>query len=403
MRTHANYERLGELALDSHRRGRAVSGIGQCDVSLARLYSYAFRLHVIGAFHATQVALEAVAVPDELAKLQLRRAAESLNDLANRSMEAVSEDERTLISTFHHYYTHLGRAVEAIDAACERAALDELFKIRTRFLESMEAITTSNGIHVTVDTHAPTQASYLVPSLGITIVPLVYGDHHSWNLAWLDGDCSDVPYHLHHEGVEIHLGYSPLHGYTVLGDSKAEVTESYAMPIPPMTRHGYTNIGPQTHHVPFIFGSQSCSGWGVFLDVEPQPVPLDQLVSRSLLSPALNGSVYLDREIDAAAAKHHPVRYPIISAAMTDRADVGGLELSVSRITSRPFRLTSDRFCAMSVVRGCGVVRMSGQERAVAKHDHFGIPANLPAELQASGSEPFVLLDAVLKPAPRGN
>jgi mannose-6-phosphate isomerase-like protein (cupin superfamily) len=115
----------------------------------------------------------------------------------------------------------------------------------------------------------------------------------------------------------------------------------------------------------------------------------------------MNGTVYLDREIDAAAAKHHPVRYPIISASLTDRADVGGLELSVSRVTSRRFRLTSDRFCAMSVVRGRGVVWMADQECAVAKHDHFGVPANLTVEMQASGSEPFVLLDAVLKPSPR--
>jgi len=84
-----------------------------------------------------------------------------------------------------------------------------LFRIRDLFVRHMEAITTGNGIHLTQDTGAPEQGSFVVPNLGITIVPLVYGDHHSWNLAWLGSERSDVPYHLYHlhsEGVEIHFG-----------------------------------------------------------------------------------------------------------------------------------------------------------------------------------------------------
>ena len=76
----------------------------------------------------------------------------------------------------------------------------------------------------------------------------------------------------------------PMHGYTVLGDAKAELTEGYAMPIPPDTRHGYSNIGTLPHHVPFIFGSLTTGGWGVFLDVEPQPIELDRLETTTVLS-----------------------------------------------------------------------------------------------------------------------
>ena len=54
-------------------------------------------------------------------------------------------------------------------------------------------------------------------------MPLVYGDYHSWNLAYLDEERLNVPFHLHKEGVEIHLGYSPMHGYTIHGECYAEV------------------------------------------------------------------------------------------------------------------------------------------------------------------------------------
>src|SRR5579872_2062185 len=291
LRMHPNYERLADMACSSHARGRAPSGIDERDITLARLYDYAFRGQVIGAFHATREALAAIPASDRLAAAHLSRAAELLPDLANRSMDSVGEDARALISTFHHYSTHVARTVSALDASCELLPSPALARVRDLFIGHMESISAGNGIHLTCDTGAPEQASFVVPSLGITIVPLVYGDHHSWNLAWLDGERSDVPYHLHREGVEIHLGYNPMHGYTVLGNAKAELTEGYAMPIPPNTRHGYTNIGNQRHNVPFIFGSLSCGGWGVFLDVEPQPIELDRLETTSVLSNRLNNTV----------------------------------------------------------------------------------------------------------------
>jgi hypothetical protein len=397
LRMHANYERLADLTCASHERGRASSGISDRDITLARLYSHALRIHVIGAFHATRTALRNVSVSDPLAGVQLLRADELLADLANRAMDSVGHDVRALISTFHHYCTHVARTVDALDGACAVAPSSELCRVRDRFVAHMEAITAGNGIHLTQDTGAPEQGSFVVPSLGITIVPLVYGDHHSWNLAWLDGARSDVPYHLHREGVEIHLGYNPLHGYTVLGDAKAELTEAYAMPIPPDTRHGYTNIGSRTHHVPFIFGSLTRGGWGVFLDVEPQPKELDQLKTVPVLSHLLNGTVLLEREIEKAAQKFACVRYAIIQAEATDRDGTGGLELSIARVTVHGLELRPDRFCAVSVVHGHGIVRMAGEERTLSPHDHFGIPADVAATIHQAGNEPLVLLDAVLR------
>lgn len=396
---HANYARLRHISIDSHARGRAASGIHSEEVALARLYSYAFRLHVIGAFHATRLALEPLKIKSASAGLQIQRAIESLVDLANRGMDSIAEDERALISAFHFYSTLVQRTLNALEGALESEESSELSLIADCFQRHMQDIVASNGIYLTRDTHAPEQASFVVPNLGITIVPLVYGDHHSWNLAWLDGQRSDVPFHRHHEGVEIHLGYSPMHGYTILGDAKAEVTEGYAMPIPPETRHGYTNIGDCAHHVPFVFGSQTCSGWGVFLDVEPSPSSLSDLETKPVQSAYFNGTVMLEREIEFAASKHHPVRYPVIPARLTDRGRAGGLELSIARVTQRGSSLCLPRFCAVSVVRGHGKVRIAGQERTIQAHDHFGIPANLRADFFADDGEPLVLLDAVLAPS----
>lgn len=399
LRMHANYSRLTELACASHARGRAPAGIAARDITLARLYSYAFRGEVIGAFHAAREALSREQTADPLARAHLSRASELLTDLSNRAMDTVGDDARALISTFHHYCTLIERTVDALDRAQALIRSATLARIRELFVGQMERITAGNGIHLTRDTGVPEQGSFIVPGLGITIVPLVYGDHHSWNLAWLDSRQADVPYHLHREGVEIHLGYHPMHGYTVLGDFKAELTEGYAMPIPPGTRHGYTNIGPQPHHVPFIFGSLTCGGWGVFLDVESQAVELDRLETTSVLGRKMNGTVLLDREIQKAAEKFGSVRYPLIPAEATDRGGTGGLELSIAHASERGLEILTDQFCAVSVVRGTGIVEMAGEQRDISKHDHFGIPAGVRGMIRQTGGESLVLLDAILLPA----
>src|SRR5262245_11833598 len=111
------------------------------------------------------------------------------------------------------------------------------------------------------------------------------------------------------------------------------------------------------------------------------------------MSQKLNHTVFLEREIQKAAEKSFHVRHPIIPAEVTDRGGVGGLELSIARVTSRGLELSPDRFCAVSVVRGRGIVAMAGEEREIAQHDHFGIPAGVAASVRETGGGPLVLLD----------
>ena len=405
MKMHQNYSRLVSLAAESHSRGRDPFLANERDIALARLYSYAFRRHVIGAFHATRqelgnIELSDARADDRLAALQVARVQDSLADLANRSMDAIENDGRALISSFHFYATHVARVKTALDEACALTRHTGLQTICDRFASQMEAITSCNGLSITRDREAPAQGSFVVPNLGITIVPLVYGDHHSWNLAWLDGERSDVPCHLHREGVEIHLGYSPLHGHTILGNSKAEVKEGYAMPIPPGTRHGYSNIGTLTHHLPFIFGSSSLGGWGVFLDVEARPTEAKDLADAPVTAQELNGTVFLEREIERAAAEATTHQRVILPASKTGRGGAGGIELSIARVADDPLVLESPSFRAFSVVRGCGRLLLAGEEIEIAPHDHFGIPAGLAATIlwsTAPESDPLVLLEAGLE------
>ena len=401
LQMHANYARLADLATGSHLRGRDTKGISNQDIGLARLYSYALRAHVIGAFHSTRQAIAGIRTENLLAACQLLRASESLAVLANRSMDEVGHDARALLSTFYQYSTHIGIVIDALATACELEESVILDNVRDCFLRHMEKIISGNGLHLAQDTRADEGATFVVPNLGITIVPLVYGDHHSWNVAWLRGDRSNVPIHFHDGGVEIHLGYGPVTGYTILNNAKAEVKEGYAMPIPPKSRHGFVNLGKEMHHVPFIFGSLRLGGWGVFADVTPQTVDVDSLTNEPISSSAMNGTVLLEREIERAATYNATARYPIIPVQQTDRDGIGGLELSIARVAAGGLRYNSDQFCAVSVVRGSGVLNMMSQSIDITSHDHFGIPAGMTAEIIETGEDPLVLLDAVIRRADR--
>jgi hypothetical protein len=394
---HPNYQRLAELAACCHQSGRATHGIRAEDIALARLYSYAFRGHVIGAFAATRVALEAQAPANERAALHRRRALELLEALADRAMDPIMADARALLSTFHGYNRDVRRVSDAMRDESEASSDSRVGAIADRFVKTLERITDCNGIYLTRDTEAPDQASFIVPNLGITIVPLVYGDYHSWNLAWLSGKSSDVPRHLHREGVEIHLGYSPIHGRTILGDCTAEVREGYAMPIAPMTAHGYLNASDQPHHVPFIFGSLKGGGWGVFFDVEPQPFQREQLRPVQLTSPEMNGSVHIERAIAEAESASCVFRRILIPATATDRDGSGGLELSITRVPADELIIPSASYRIVSVVRGKGVVKLAGSEQKIQAHDHFGIPAEMPATVRSTGHTPLVVLDAIIR------
>jgi hypothetical protein len=389
---HENYRRILEAGRHSHANGRSSAGIGPEEIDLARLYSYAYRLHTIGTFHATRLAIEALPAAGPLATAHRRRAIELLIDLASQGMDDIPNDFRAVISTFWRYDTHIAAVREALRFEAD----PKLTSIAQRFQEITGAIAACNGIHLTRDDHVPDQASFIVPSLGITIVPLVYGDHHSWNLAHLPPQAAHVPTHRHHQGVEIHLGYGPMRGSTILGTHRALVEEGYAMPIPPMAAHGYVNISDLPHHVPFIFGSLIAAGWGVFLDVEPQSIRFEELTQIALDDPAMNNSIYLEREIERMAGEKTAFSRVLIPGSATDRDGNGGLELTATRATAEGFRYPRDSFRAVSVVRGKGSVAINGLEQEITPHDHFGIPAGLEGIVRQTGSEPCVLLDARL-------
>ena len=391
------YQALVELAASSHTGNRNPGDIAEADVERARLYAYGFRNHVIGAFHATGVALEDVPAGNATATAWRQRAVEGLRDLVDLAMDAVPDDFRVVISTFHAYHRGVTRVDDSLARECAETRCDRVATIRQRFRDAIHTVTASPGIVTTQDTHAPEQAGFVVPNLGITIVPLIYGDHHSWNLAWLGGEERNVPTHRHFHGVEIHLGYNPAHGMTVLGDYRCEVDEGYAMPIPPVTDHGWVNTSEETHHVPFIFGSLHHAGWGVFLDVEarPQPVEDRQLVDRD--SPTFSQMVYLEHHIDQAAAMASTWRRVLIPHTVTNRSGSGGLELAITRINPVEFSFPVDSFRIVSVVRGRGRVRIGQVERDVESHDHFGIPAGMEGTLIQLGDDPLVVLDSTIR------
>ena len=398
LRMHPAYEALIDKAYQSHEKSRSPEGITADDIMQARLYSYAFRLHTIGTFHATGVALQARRCADPLTAANRRRAVEGLQDLADQAMEPVPEDFRVVLSTLYRYHRSVLRVIEALENDYRASRDREIERVVLRFADIVQEITSNNGIHLTRDVEAPTQAAFVVPNLGITIVPLVYGDHHSWNLAYLDGEERNVPTHRHRHGVEIHLGYNPTQGQTVLGRYRANIDEGYAMPIPPNTDHGWVNTSDEIHHVPFIFGSLKHSGWGVFLDVIPQPRPVEEITTEvDRESPSFSQMVYLEREIEKVAGMPSTWRSTLIPHTVTNREGSGGLELSLTRINPAGYAFDVDEFRIVSVVRGEGKVRIEGVERDVKAHDHFGVPGGLRARVAQRGRAPMVVLDSVIR------
>ena len=291
------YHQLVEKSLWSHAHGRNVAHVSPADVDRARLFSYGYRSQTIGAFHATRVALNEFGSQhpecrDESWKTQ---ACTLLEELESKAMDTIARDPRALISTLHGYDRRTLRVLELLTRACADHPRPKLEAIRQQFQERLETVTMGEGIYIARDTTLPSQGAFVVPDLDISIAPIIYGDNHSWNAAFLAGGRPGVSLHRHRQGVEIHLGFGALQGKTILGSSFAEVSEGYAMPIPPMTDHGFLNTSGHDHVVPFIFGSLQLGGWGVFFDVEPR----DQtaLVEQPLDSKAMNGSVFLDRAI----------------------------------------------------------------------------------------------------------
>jgi hypothetical protein len=398
LRLHPAYEQLIEKATRSHEKNRSPEGVGSANVGRARLYSYAFRLHTIGTFHATRIALHERPAAGPLATAYRTRAVETLEDLVNQAMEPVPRDFRVVISTLHRYHRNVCRVLDSLRRDYEGSRDAEIARITERFHHIVEQITVGNGIHLTQDQDAPAQASFVVPNLGIIIVPLVYGDYHSWNLAYLAGQFRNVPTHRHHQGVEIHLGFNPTHGMTVLGKHRAPVDEGYAMPIPPETDHGWVNTSAEIHHVPFIFGSLRHGGWGVFLDVEAQPKPVDELTAQVPRdSTPFRQMVYLERQVARAEAMASSWQTTLIPHTVTLRGGSGGLELNLTRINPAGYSFPLDEYRIVSVVRGEGVIRIEDIEQPVKAHDHFGVPAGMNATIKQTGTAPLVALDALIR------
>jgi hypothetical protein len=184
---------------------------------------------------------------------------------------------------------------------------------------------------------------------------------------------------------------------TVLGRYRAPVDEGYAMPIPPETDHGWVNTSDAIHHVPFIFGSLKHGGWGVFLDVEPQPRPVEELTLMERDSVPFSQMVYLERQIARAEAMASVWRTTLIPHRVTSRKGTGGLELCLTRINPAGYSFPADEYRIISVVRGQGTVTIDGIEQAVSAHDHFGVPAGMTAMLRQCGTAPLVVLDATIR------
>jgi mannose-6-phosphate isomerase-like protein (cupin superfamily) len=394
LKLHGNYQGVRNAAIESHQNQRKIEGISNEIILLARLYTYGFRGQAIGTFHATAKTLEKIEKSDANGE-ELQRAEEDLRALGALSVELVPTDYRAVLVNFYRYDQGITRVLESLTIAGKEMSSDELRNIRAKFITAIECVTNSSGIFITRDDEIPEQASFVVPSLGITIVPLVYGDQHSWNMAFLSGENLDVPRHLHREGIEIHLGMGSLHGETCLGGYRAEVTEGYAMPIPPGTPHGYINRARHQHRLPFIFGSRRLGGWGIIPDVNPQPIEASDLKSVSVESKEMNGTVLLDREIAAAAKASGNSRRTLISGERTFSPLAGGISLSISRVETEMI-FEPAQYQIVSVARGNGKVIIGSSEASLSPHAHFGIPAGARASISAFGPDPLILLDAVL-------
>lgn len=393
------YAQLLDKARWSHANGRNAFHILQSDIDDARLFSYGYRSQAIGVFHATRVALEAeeTETTGPYVKTCLCQARTLLDQLEAKAGESVPRDFRALISTLYYYDQWVNQVAQVLSKASVRGTNSKLETILQRFLQNIEPLTTGNGIYVARDLVLPEQGSFVVPNLGISILPVIYGDYHSWNAAFLKADQVGVSVHRHHKGAEIHLGFSPVKGRTIVGNSFAKVSEGYAMPIPPMTDHGFDNTSGHDHIVPFVFGSRTMTGWGIFFDVEPRSDSGIQRQAHPLQSPAMNHSVFLERAIQNAITQSNFSREVLIPAERAGSHEIGGLQLALGRVHGK-VELSSEHYRIVSVQSGKGRVRIGGAQTDVGEHDHFGVPVGLECTLTQVGDDPLVFLDAMILP-----
>lgn len=396
------YEAILEKAEWSHHNRRSVFHIGEADVQRARLYAYGYRSQTIGSFHGCIEAIDRLSAESDNPHPDLGHAREALEELQRLGTIPVPSDFRALTFTLYTYDRLVVRALAALEKAANGGNLHGLDVLAGNFRSNLAGILGGNGIHSARDDVIPPDGSFLVPNLGIQIVPLIYGDRHSWNSAFLPGHCIGSTMHRHHEGVEIHLGYSPMYGDTMLGGSVTRLSEGYAMPIPVMADHGFDNLSADPHWVPFIFGSLTLGGWGVFFDVEPRPTKSEDLSPAPLDSKAMNYSRFIERDIAHAATQNGCFRNVLIPAAATASGKVGALELGINRIDQSGLDLTSESYRIFSVCAGTVDIEIGPERASLGPREHFGAPAGMTTRLTARGETPAVVLDAVIVPSPEG-
>ncbi len=394
-----NYQAVMDKARWSHENRRSVFHIEDYDVALARLFAYAYRSQTIGAFHGCRAALNQTFRTDRALPQHGLRALQLLKQLEDLSIVPVPDDFRALLFTLCAYDRWIEETLEVLEANCGDRHSEDIQPIRDRFVANMNRVSDSNGIYVASDQVLPEQASFVVPKLGITIVSLIYGDHLSWNYAHLSTDAVGTTVHQHHQGVEIHLGFSPIHGRTILGRYATELREGYAMPIPCLAQHGFDNLSGHNHLVPFIFGSLKLGGWGVFFDVEPRPIKPQDLIDSPLESESMNHSIYLERILEQIAGESATGRKVLIPAKATFSPGIGGLELGVCHVSKEGLQLTSDTYSILSVRQGSAIMKIGPSTATLDQYDHVGIPAGTEAQIVAQGNSPLVTLDTKLLPA----
>jgi hypothetical protein len=398
------YAQIIDKAHWSHAHGRNVEHILSEDVQTARLFSYGFRAQTIGVFHATRVLLRTEAKGNIAVHAAecLEEACSCLEQLETKAVDPILPDHRALMSTLYFYDRWTNQVDDLLSKAESYGEYSKLHTIHDLFLRNIQQVSSSNGLYIARDLELPEQGAFVVPDLDISIAPLIYGDYHSWNAAFLSGSRPGVAVHRHHRGAEIHLGYSPVKGHTILGDSFTQVNEGYAMPIPPMTDHGFLNTSGEDHVLPFVFGSLRSGGWGIFFDVEPRSSEKVERKEQSLESAAMNQSIFLERPVARTQAGSGFTREVLLPAHRAGSEEIGGLELALTRGGPNSFEILSDHYKIISVQSGEANIRIGNAEARVRKHDHFGIPANMRCHLIPCGTDQFVFLDAVIVPLSKG-
>jgi hypothetical protein len=394
--TSGAYRQALEKVAWSREHGSGVFHLTDEDVALGRLFAYAFRTQTVGAFRAARMLLERL--PGATAPRG--RAIEWLRGLEELSLAPVASDFRALVGTLSAYDRGLRAVLAALTEDVDAGAGDDAATIRDRFVENLNWVTSSNGVWTASDLEIPEQGSFKVPGITVVIVPLAYGDFHSWNNALVVAGSVGQTTHRHQQGVEIHLGYRPLHGRTLLGGYATALREGYAMPIPPLVDHGFDNLSDDDHLVPFVFGSLRLGGWGVFADVEPRQRAEESFVEAPLESEEMNGSVYIERAIEQAATWEGTRRTTLISAQRTATPVTGGLTLGIARVGPDGADFTNDAYRILSIRRGRGRLRLGPVERELAAHDHVGLPAGMDAHLAQISDEPLVLLESTIESEP---